>query len=117
MHFEGRELKPYSEPISAEDLREGEIYFSITFADDRMLVPSLEPLVFIGRDLETGDSHEAYFQDVESYRRGMRFSGGVESGPGKITSGSDNQLGHLLSHEAALEVLMGCSLRRRASGD
>jgi hypothetical protein len=39
MRFEARELKSYAEPVTASQLREGEIYFSVQFADESMLIP------------------------------------------------------------------------------
>jgi hypothetical protein len=38
-----------------------------------MLVPELDPLVFIGRNLEPGDSERLYFQDAASYTSGIRY--------------------------------------------
>ena len=72
MRFEERELKPYAEPVNAQTLRQGEIYFSVQFADEEMLIPIMEAWVFAGRSLDA-ENHAAsrlYFQDVESYRQG-----------------------------------------------
>jgi len=33
MRFEARELKPYAEPVSASDLKEGAVYFFVNFAE------------------------------------------------------------------------------------
>ena len=69
MRFEERELTPYSEPVTASLLKEGEVYFSVQFADEDMLVPIMETLVFAGRKLDPNDEeNHLYFQDVESYR-------------------------------------------------
>lgn len=73
MRFEERELKRYAEPVPPEELKDGETYFAVLFLDDDGLVPTLEPLVFIGRDLEPGDEGKLYFQDYGSYRGGVRF--------------------------------------------
>jgi hypothetical protein len=83
MIFEEREVKPYGEPVLPEQLDEEgeEIYFSLNFLDDDMLIPVLEPLVFIGRDLCEGDSQQVYFQDAESYRQGIRFDSGPTATP------------------------------------
>lgn len=53
--FESRELKPHAEPIVASDLKEGSIYFAGQFIDEEILNPTLEPLAFVGRDLEPDD--------------------------------------------------------------
>ena len=49
MRFEELELKPYAEPVPPEELKNSETYFAVLFLDDDGLVPTLEPLVFIGR--------------------------------------------------------------------
>jgi hypothetical protein len=59
----------YAVPISARDLRKGEVYFTVQFADEKLLVPIVEPLNFVGRNLEKGDSNALYFQKFGSSRR------------------------------------------------
>lgn len=115
MVFEEREMKPYSEPITKNNLRVGEIYFSVNFIDGGMTIPVMEPLVFVGFDLEPGDSGRAYFQDVDSYRRGV----GYHDDPGEqavFYEGSENEVNHIFEYERALDVLLACSLRRRKKG-
>jgi hypothetical protein len=116
MRFEERELKPYAEPISASELKEGLVYFSVTFIDDDMLIPLVETLVFIGRDLEPGDSGQVYFQDIGSHHRGIRYGATTEDDYANFLVGSENELGHLFDYEHALDLLMKCSLRRRKAG-
>ena len=112
MRFEARDLKPYSEPVAARDLEVGAIYFSVTFLDDQMLLPCMEPLVFLGRNLETGDSAEVYFQDLVSYRQGILYEAAATDQHARFIKGSEDELGHVFAYEQALEVLMACSLRR-----
>ena len=69
------ELKESAEPVSAGDLREGEVYFAINYVDDDMLIPVMETVVFIGRNLEPGDVGQVYFQDVQSYQEGIVMAG------------------------------------------
>lgn len=73
-YFESRELKPYAEPVAATDLKEGAVYFFLNFADESMLLPTMEPVVFIGRNLDTTDVGVIYFQDIDSYRHGIRYN-------------------------------------------
>ncbi|SRR6266496_5634573 len=113
MKFEARELLPYAEPISSTDLEVGTVYFAVNYVDDEMLVPIMETLVFIGRNLEPGDVGKVYFQDVESYREGVRYGSDSEDVWAKFETGSENELGHIFEYERALDVLMQCSLRRR----
>jgi hypothetical protein len=113
MRFEARDLKPYAEPISAEDLKEGEVYFALNYFDDDMLIPMLEPLFFVGRNLEPGDVDQVYFQDVYSYREGVRYdSEGVEY-EANFYAGAEKEMGHIFEFENALELLLKCSLRRQ----
>jgi hypothetical protein len=77
MRFEARELKPDPEPVLPENLRKGEIYFAVLFLDDDGVIPTLEPRIFIGRDLEGGGESQLYFQEFDSYKRGVRFESAV----------------------------------------
>lgn len=113
MNFEGRELKPYAEPVSAAELREKEVYFAVTFVDDDMLIPVMETLVFIGRNLELNDVKEAYFQDIHSYREGVPYDFEADDGNATFYSGPEDELNHIFTYEHALDVLMRCALNRR----
>jgi hypothetical protein len=79
MHFEARELKSHAEPVSPAELQVGATYFSIQFVDSEMMIPELEALVFIGRELVPDHEASLYFQDAESYGKGIRFES-VETG-------------------------------------
>lgn len=124
MYFDGRELKPYAEPVSSTELQEGAVYFAVNYVDDDMLVPVIETLVFVGKNLQPDDVGEAYFQDVSSYREGVPYGfdsddGGAthaSAGPCTFYSGPENELNHIFNYEHALDELMRCSLRRREAG-
>jgi hypothetical protein len=112
MRFEARELKPYAEPVSTPSLKQGEVYFSIQYADEALLVPVIETLVFAGRNLDNRDPELLYFQDAESYRQGIRY-GSDEAEKASFQLGRDGKVNHIFEYEHALEELMKCSLRRR----
>jgi hypothetical protein len=140
VYFEGRELRPGSQPVSAAELKEGTVYFAINYVDEDMLIPVVETLVFIGKNLLPDDVGKAYFQDVESYRQGVLFKVGfgegsvidggshnsnalepvrdaeVDSSPATFFCGSENELNHIFKYEAALDELIKCSLRRKEAG-
>jgi hypothetical protein len=81
-HFEERFLKPYAELVSLDELKAGEVYFTIQFAEhDRDgLFPIMETLVFVGLNLDEEDvESRVYFQDLESYQAGIRY--GTTSSP------------------------------------
>ncbi len=111
--FEGQELKPYAEPVSANELREGSIYFFLNFIDDAMLLPTMEPMVFIGRNLDATDVGTVYFQDIGSYQQGVRYESSDAGENARFYRGSENETGHVFEYENALHELIRCLLRRR----
>jgi len=72
MRFEGRDLAVGAEHVAASELRVHETYFIVEFNDGSMLIPSLRPVVFVGRNLLNGDLDKLYFQDYESFSAGRR---------------------------------------------
>ena len=111
VHFEGRDLPPYAIYAAAEALIVGEAYFMLHYLDDRLTIPELKPVVFIGRDLEEGKSGNLYFQDAGSYIAGMRY---------ESATGDCDAVFHTVSEgtplvfefERALDRLLYCSLTR-----
>ena len=109
--FEARDLKAYGEYVQPSELVEGETYFAVQYLDDQMLVPELDPLVFIGRNVELGDSGRLYFQDATSYMFGIRYG---DSGNAKIhVHVIDENAPFVFDFEGALDDLLRCSLRRQ----
>lgn len=113
MQFEARELKPYAQPVLPEDLRKGDTYFSVQFADERMLVPIIEPIVFLGRNLAEGDKDVLYFQKFESYSSGIRYDSCPERNAADFKLRGPDEIKHIFEFERALDELLSCSLRRR----
>lgn len=110
MRFEERELKPYAETVPPDELQVGTVYFAVNFVDDEMLIPIMEPKVFIGRNLNSGQGDRLHFQDFDSYRQGIRFESATEDDEAKFETGTQH---HIFEYEKALDVLMRCALRRR----
>ena len=109
---EARELKSYAEPVTASLLKEGQVYFSVQFADEEMLIPIMETWVF-GRKLDPEDREDhLYFQDVESYLQGVRYDTATPENASFQVAVEEN-MKHIFEYERALEQLMQCSLRRR----
>jgi hypothetical protein len=103
MRFEARELKPYAEPVSVSELQEGEIYFSVQFADDDLLIPIVETWVFAGRNQDLEDTEERlYFQDVESYRHGIRYATATADNA-TFQIQSVKYINHIFDYEHALD--------------
>ena len=109
MLFPGRELKPYAEPVSENALVPGQVYFAVQFLDPEMHVPALEPVVFLGHDSQQpGPGKRFLFQDAESHRAGV-----PQGAPSAMLySQPEGHCKHLFEFEQALDVLLGCSLRR-----
>jgi len=113
VRFKARDLEPHAEPITADRLCEGNVYFSVQYADPTLLVPIVQPIVFIGRNLEDGDVDLLYFQGYESFASGIRF---VEASKGELAdfdARGPEDLNHIFDFDHALDELMRCSLRRR----
>ncbi|SRR5712692_2250432 len=110
MHFEARELKPYAETVPPDELQVGTVYFAVNFVDDEMLIPIMEPKVFIGRNLNSEQGDQLHFQDIDSYRQGIRFKSASCDDEARFESGTER---HIFEYEKALDVLMMCALRRR----
>ncbi len=117
MRFEERELKTFATFILARDLKEGAVYFAIQYLDDKMLLPIMRPVVFIGKNLEPGDTDRVYFQDAESYRSGFRRDSrdhlDTDAFFESFPEGKKGDVSAIYEYEDALDELMRCALRRR----
>ena len=115
MRFEGRDLKPYAEPISEGELTEGAVYFSLTFIDENALIPVMEPVVCLGRDPRSSGNGQWYFQDAASYLSGHRVDWkSVKEVDEALTSGYlySGSLKGIFTFERALDNLLRCSIER-----
>jgi len=110
VHFPGRDVPPYAEHTVAEDLVEGQTYFSLDFVDRDLHIPAMKPLVFIGRDLGQGDSGMLYFQDAGSHRAGVRFGSRNQDDADFYYVEKDTPL--VDEYERALDRLLYCSISR-----
>ena len=113
MEFEARELKEYVEPVTVENLQAGSIYFAVQFLDADMLVPVLEPLIYLGKSLPGTEQGNLCFQSLESYLEGVRFDSATTSERQSFQITSPNSVNHIFEYERALDVLMRCALERR----
>jgi hypothetical protein len=67
--------------------------------------------VFVGKR-KTDEKENLYFQDIQSYRRGVRFDSPEAEEEATFETGAGR---FMFEYERALDVLMSCALRRRAS--
>lgn len=108
MVFDDADVPTRSEPIRPDQLKTGEVYWAIRFVDQAMSIPSLEPRVFIGRDLEKGDRGLLYFQDAQSY-----FNGAGTQADGHIVTVDEIEATYLFDFDSALERLRRCRQQRK----
>ena len=111
-----RDLKPYAEPVTPSELQVGSIYFFVNFADEEMLTPTMATMIYIGENLESGDKNQVYFQDLDSFNRGVRYGDKDDANHALFQAGSENELGHVFDFDHALDVLLSCSMRRHGFG-
>ena len=81
------------------------MYFALTFVDEDMFIPTMETVVFVGRDLEPGDVGRVYFRDVCSVTEGL------DSAEWDYTASVDS-ISHIFEFDRALDQLLACSIRR-----
>lgn len=68
----------------------------------------------IGQDVDPGDREKLYFQDYSSYRKGIRYVTDSTEEEAIYQNGVEKRI---FDYEKALDVLLGCSLRRaKAAG-
>src|SRR5438270_11610629 len=107
-----RKQKSYAEPVTKDRLIPGEVYFSLQFADSNLLIPIMEPFIFLGQDLDPDAIGLFYFQRYESYQRGLRFK---PSSKGKLMEfqvATSNGMNHIFEYDRALDVLFDCAAKR-----
>jgi len=100
-------------PFCPDQLEEGRVYFAVIFLDERGLVPSMEPRVFVGAKIEP-EGNQLYFQDFASHQRGIRFESPDADEEATFVTGAGR---YIFEYEHALDVLMACALRRRKEPD
>lgn len=111
--FEQRELPTAADPVRAEELKIGDTYFKVSYADADMTIPLVDSVVFIGFNLDGDEEDTLYFQDVESYRSGVRITDtDVEPEDATFYATQASTLHAMFDFQGALEDLMRCSIRR-----
>ena len=98
------------------NLEYGTTYYQITYADPKLTMPGLKPMVYLGRNLfgnEREDTH--YFQDTVSVLVFGLLSEASDTTDSKISSCTEDELGvDVLSlEEAAQEIQRAAEKARR----
>jgi hypothetical protein len=114
IYFEGREIPSYGEPISEYELKDNSIYYIVNFVDEEMIIPTMDTVVFIGKNLEDDEVDSYYFQDIDSYNDGVKYIPGNNDSYGEFFVCSKKELNGVYDFEHALERLMHCFLRQQS---
>jgi hypothetical protein len=114
MRIKEREIAGYAEPVEPEKLVAGDVYFALQFADEQLLIPNLEALVFLGRNLaEVAPEDLFFFQNFDSYRQGLRFESVADDKRSYFYVLRENGMKHIFEYRKALDVLLECGVRRQ----
>ena len=105
-------MKPSAKSVRASDLVKGATYFIVSYTDKDFLIPIIETLVFLGRNVRGEPNGKLYFQDAESY---------VHEGPYPQTTTDqqelftfpDHGLGSILELDETVEELQRCLARKQ----
>lgn len=111
--FEARDLKSYAEPVILENLAAGNVYFAVQYSDPELLMPQVRPLIYLGRNLNHLNADLFYFQDLDSFRMGIRYDSDFETKRDEFELCDSNGGAYIFEFEKALEELMRCGLRRQ----
>ena len=87
----------------------------VGYVDDAMLFPEVEPVVYAGEDLASGDEGTQYFQDFQSYSAGIRHATASAEAPARFVTFSVAEGGAVFEFEKAVDELLRCSLCRGRS--
>lgn len=113
MYFNGKELKPFAEPVKADFLELQGVYYAVSFADERMAIPVMHTVVFIGENLNEDDADVLYFQDIDSFNAGATFASLDGDSHAMVITVKRHELNGIYDYNEALEILMRCQLRRQ----
>jgi hypothetical protein len=78
--------------MTPAQLQVGRAYYRITYADNDLTVPGLEPMIYVGTNIYPDDDPKQltyYFQDTVSYS----ISGNVTTPPARSASTTDGKAG------------------------
>lgn len=110
--FPKRVLLDYAQPVAIGELRVGELYFIVNYVDAHLLVPSMEPVVFIGVGHPSVGKRMFAFQDASSYFGGIEPDHASVDTPVRVDAFKRNGLGSVFKFQGALDELLRCAMRR-----
>lgn len=93
----------------------GKLYFMVQYIDSDLLVPVVQSVIFIGKNVDGEGEDLWYFQDVESHATLGEYPN-AEVGPGDIFVLPREGLSSIVVLDAVVKDLSECSGRRKARG-
>lgn len=103
-------------PIQAIELVVGEIYFTVHYVDNDMLLPVMETLVYLGSSITNEFKDRLVFQDLDSYTDLGIYPNNEEPHPTEklnIYSWATNSFKGIYNLDDVVIILKACSERRK----
>jgi hypothetical protein len=91
----------------------GQLYFMVQYIDPDLLVPVVQSVIFIGKNVDGEGEDLWYFQDVESHSTLGEYPN-AEVGPGDIFVLPEEGLSSIVVLDAVVKDLSECLDRRKA---
>jgi hypothetical protein len=92
-----------------KEFNTGQVYFSVSFVEPKLVYPIVDAFVFVGKNLLANESEDTwYFQDTASYAEGGSFIDHV-NGKGQITTFTASRLDDVLGIPELCETLSGAA--------
>lgn len=111
MFFKSREVSEDWEPLSADDLEIGNVYFDLGHADSDLLFPTLETLVLV-KISEKNDLRVFLFQTATAYFSEILTEDAGSYEYPMLFEYDENSLKSIFDFEKTLEQFLICSIRR-----
>jgi hypothetical protein len=94
------------------NLREGDLYFRLTFSDPEMRYPQIETFVFVGKNLSDEDTEDTwYFQFSSDYAANGSVRRGAPEGQ-RVSLATARDLDDMLDLDGLVQELEAAGGRR-----
>ena len=113
--FASREVSQDSEPVTADDLEVGQVYFDLGYADSDLLIPSMETLV-LKKTREKNGLRVFLFQTATAHFSGIEIEEAGSCEFPMLVEYDENSLNAIFDFEGMFEQFLICSLRREKFG-
>ncbi len=114
MLFKSRDVNPNWDPLEADDLRVGGVYFSLGFADNSFHVPSLDTMVLVEVSERNG-TRVFLFQLATAYFSGISYDAAGEHEVPMLFEYDEDSLNSIFDFDGVLEQFLVCALHRQGA--